>query len=92
MKNLKGTYVPSPGDYFCAKLGYFDIYHSLELDEVQSRIREKDVSGICVSLEQSLKDPSRWTLSYISPSDNDTAALKKIDVDFFDYVEFEKIS
>lgn len=92
MKNVKSTYAPQAGDYFSAKLGYFDIYHSLELDEVQSRIRERNISGICVSFEQSKNDPTRWTLSYISSTEGDTTVLKKIDVDFFDYVEFEKIS
>ena len=93
MNNIKSKYYPSTGDMFEAKMGYFDIYHSLELDEVQSRIQEREISGICLSLCQDPKYKNRWVLHYISihPGD-DEGKLKQIDIDFFDYVEFEKIS
>lgn len=92
-KNVKSSYVPSAGDFFTAKMGYFDICHSLELDEVESVIRERSIAGICISFSPDPCFKGRWVLRYMSTTQGDDEGdLKQIDIDFFDFVEFEKIS
>lgn len=94
MSKLKSAYIPEPGDIFYGKVGYFDIYHSLELDEVQSVIQEREVIGICIY--NGLDKHHRQVIKFIELSKDGKESrqghIREIDIDFYDFSEFEKIS
>ena len=92
---MSQVYIPKKGEAFKLKLGYFNIFHSLDLDEVQSSFDEKMIYGICFALEM---EPRRNKHGYVEVlkfydiTDGEPGRLRTIELDFYDKVEFFKIT
>ena len=91
---MSQVFVPNRGELFKLKLGYFNIFHSLEIDEVETSFDEQMIYGICLEMgiqPRRLRHGYAQVLRFYDITSGSLGKLRTIELDFYDKVEFFKI-